>query len=61
MQTNEILINKNSVYIYIYISSLEKSIFCGLGDLESSNNGGKSPTVAYTPWGLFISSFLECF
>ena len=40
------------------MSSLEKSVFCGLGDLESSDNGGKSPIIAYTPWGLFISSFL---
>jgi len=45
----------------MYVSSLEKSIFYGLGDLESSDNGDKSSTVAYTPWGLFISSFLNVF
>ena len=43
------------------MSAHEKSVVGGLGDLELSDNGGKSPAVIYTPWGLFISSFLSVF
>lgn len=57
IQPNEILINKSKMYV----SAHEKSVVGGLGDLELSDNGGKSPAVIYTPWGLFISSLLSVF